>query len=270
MNNKIILAGNITKKKWSPETTLKTGKISKSLRVTNLKYRIMNNNNLKMSFATEANQGTSYTLVCQNNSSVPWVFYVYQSMPNQQSNVFSLAWFASPYKISPGSRISFTWTLDNYFVWGNSGSVVPGINYNAGGIKACSPVGPNVTSFSLDDSTPQLSNPVPGGQQGTLTINQSSNIPNNVFSTGIGMSGQGTFVQQAYQNTTQIYSPSSKYYVAAANQMQMGTVLSQTISQSAEIAFPPNVYNMYATLGENQLWTVSQSNNVLNDAVVNN
>jgi hypothetical protein len=227
------------------------------------------NNHLKMSFADEASSGTSYNLVCQNNSSVPWVFYVYQTMPNQPSDVFSLAWFATPYKISPGSKITFNWTIDYSFVWGNSGTVIPGVNYQAGGIKPCSLTGPNQTTFSLDNNAPQLSAPITGGQAGSLTVNQASNVPNNVFSTGIGMSGQGSFVQQALQNAPQIYTPTPKYFIAAANQMQMGMVLAQTITGSAQVAFPSNVFTMYATLGDNNLWTVSQNNLVLNAVEAN-
>jgi hypothetical protein len=227
------------------------------------------NNHLKMSFADEASSGTSYNLVCQNNSSVPWVFYVYQTMPKQPSDVFSLAWFASPYKISPGSKMSFKWDINYSFVWGNTGTVTPGVIYDAGGIKSCSLTGANQTTFSLDNNAPQLSTPTQGGQEGSLTVNQASNVPNNVFSTGIGMSGQGSFVQQALQNAPQVYTPTPKYFIAAATQMQMGMVLAQTITGSEQVAFPTNVYTMYATLGDNQLWTVSQNSPALSEALAN-
>jgi len=214
-----------------------------------------------MNFADAAANATTYSLVCQNNSTVPWVFYVYQTMPVQPSDVFSLAWFASPYKISPGSKITFTWGIDYSFVWGNSGTVTPGVNYNAGGSKPCSLTGANMTTFSLDDNAPQLSTPVTGGQAGSLTVNQSANVPNGVFSTGIGMSGQGSFVQQALANSPQVYTPTPKYWIAAATQMQMGVVLAQTITQNAQITFPSSVYTMYATLSDQQIWTVSQTSN---------
>lgn len=44
--------------------------------------------------------GNTYTLKLKNDSASPWTFYVYQQMPNQASaNVFSLAWFCSPFVI---------------------------------------------------------------------------------------------------------------------------------------------------------------------------
>ncbi|MBJ6369274.1 hypothetical protein [Snuella sedimenti] len=223
---------------------------------------------LKMNFANEASDGTQYNLVCKNNSTVPWVFYVYQTMPTQPSDVFSLAWFASPYKISPGSSITFSWSIDYSFVWGNTGTVTPGVNYDAGGIVDCSLTGENMTTFSLDNNAPQLSTPVKGGQAGSLTINEASNVPNSIFSTGIGMSGQGSFVQQALANATQVYTPEPKYWIAAANEMQMGVVLAQDITQNAELKFPANVYTLYATLDDQQLWTVSQSKPALNEVPV--
>ncbi|UTW64740.1 protein RhiA [bacterium SCSIO 12741] len=213
-----------------------------------------------MNFSTSASlaeaTGTSYSVNCVNNSTTDWVFYVYQTMPQQPSDIFSLAWFASPYKISVGSSIRFNWTIDYSFVWGNTGTVTPGVTFDAGGTVPCDLAGENMTTFSLDNNAPQLSTPVEGGQAGSLTINEAGNVPNDVFSTGIGMSGYGTFVQQAYANTTQVYTPEPEYWVAAATEMQMGVVLAQTVNQAASFKFEPNVYSIKATLGSDNLWTI--------------
>jgi hypothetical protein len=185
------------------------------------------------------------------------VFYVYQTMPNQPSDIFSLAWFASPYKISVGSKITFTWGIDYSFVWGNTGVVTPGVSFSASGLQPCSLTGPNQSTFSLNNNAPQLSQAVSGGQSGSLTINEASNVPNGVFSTGIGMSGYGTFVQQSYANTTQVYTPQPKYWIAAATQMQMGVVLAQTVNQAAAFTFGNNVYTVNATLQQDNTWTIN-------------
>ena len=208
-----------------------------------------------MNFSEE--NGTNYSLTCVNNSSADWVFYIYQKMPNQPKEVFSLAWFASPYKISSGDQITFHWSINYSFVWGDTGTLKPGITYNASGKKSCSPDGNNQTTFSMNDNTPQLSIPIPGGQAGSLTIHEDGNIPNNKFSTGIGMSGQGTFVQQGLQNIDQVYTPEPVYYIAAAQSIQMGCVLAQSISKSQQVVFDANIYSLTATLGSDQLWTIS-------------
>jgi rhizosphere induced protein len=211
---------------------------------------------LKMNFAT-ALDSTQYNLVCTNHSSTDWVFYVYQTMPNQPREIFSLAWFASPYKIASGNKITFSWGIDYSFVWGQTGTVAPGVLFSASGVKPCSLTGANQTTFSLDNNAPQLSTPTTGGQAGSLTIKEAPNVPNSVFSTGIGMSNHGTFVQQAYANTTQVYTPEPKYWIAAANQMQMGVVLAQTVTQAMDFAFPSNVYTLYADLGEDNTWVIT-------------
>lgn len=201
--------------------------------------------------------GTNYSISCINNSSVAWTFYIYQKMPNQPSDIFSLAWFASPYKIAPGAQIKFLWTIDYSFMWAQSGTLMPGVLFAANQYKDCNLDGVNMTTFSMDNNTPNISNPIKGGQAGSLTINEAGNIPNNAFSTGIAMSGQGTFAQQALANTKQIYTPEPEYYVAAGNQVQMGVVLAQTITNTAKFKFGSSIYSLKATLDDANEWSIS-------------
>jgi len=201
--------------------------------------------------------GTEYSLHCINDSTVNWTFYIYQKMPQQPSDIFSLAWFVSPYKIAPGNEIIFKWNIDYSFVWGQSGELMEGVQFNASGHKPCSITGANQTTFSMDNNAPQLSTPTTGGEPSYLTVDVADNVPNNSFSTGIGMSGQGTFVQQALQNAPQTYQPEPLYYVAAATQMQMGCVLASTVTHAWEFEFESNIYAKTATLGKNNKWVIS-------------
>ncbi|EIQ89103.1 protein RhiA, partial [Yersinia pestis PY-03] len=43
--------------------------------------------------------GTPYQVKFVNHSSSAWTVFLYQKMPNQPSDVFSLAWQASPFKV---------------------------------------------------------------------------------------------------------------------------------------------------------------------------
>lgn len=219
---------------------------------------------MKMDFANHeqvagvASNASMFRLTCSNNSTYPWIFYIYQTMPGQPSDIFSLAWFASPYRMSPGSRITFTWTLDNSFVWGNSGTLSPGVTFMASQIISANANGANMTVFSMDNNTPHFSTPVNGGQPNSLTIDAAGNVPNGVFSTGIGMSGQATFVQQARANMRQVYSASTPtYWVAAASQMQMGTVLPGSSNMAAKFAFQPGREDLSATLNPDNTWTIN-------------
>lgn len=215
---------------------------------------------LKMDFAADALQasGSAYTLECINQSPVPWYFFMYQQMP-EQSNVFSLAWLASPFKIAPGARISFRWSLDYNFLWAATGALQPGVIASASQTKPCDPGGANLTTFSVDDNTPNISDAIQGGQAGSLAIQTAANVPYMTYATGIGMSGSGTFLMQAMPNMMQVYTPRPAFRIAAASQIQTGQVLSQAIPGNAEVDFPPNIYKMYATLNDQQKWTISQT-----------
>ena len=71
------------------------------------------------------------------------------------------------------------------------------------------------------------------------------------------MSGQGAFAQQAFANVTQQYTPKPKYFIAAAQHIQMGQVLARSVSNTAEVEFPKNKFELNATIGEDNQWTVS-------------
>lgn len=216
---------------------------------------------LKMDFAADAalTLETAYTVECLNQSPVPWYFFLYQQLPQQPGNVLSLAWMASPFKIAPGARISFRFSPDYNFLWAATGMLQPGVIASASQIVSCNPVDANQTTFSVNDNTPSISEAMPGGQPGNLTIGTAANVPNMTYATGIGMSGSGTFLMQAMPNTMQVYAPHPIFRVASANQIQTGQVLDQSIAGGAEIVFPPNVYKVYATLSNQQTWTVSQT-----------
>ncbi|AHG50166.1 protein rhiA (plasmid) [Rhizobium leguminosarum bv. trifolii CB782] len=202
-------------------------------------------------------QGTQYSLLLKNQSAQPWTFYVYQKIPQQMANVFSLAWFCSPYQIRVGNQIKFTWEIDYNFVWSDTGQLIPGVDFLASGVQDGSPAGANTTTFSLDGG-PGLSNPVKGDPAGSLVIKDAANVPNSRFSVGIGMSGTGTYVVQAGTNLTHTFTPTPSYWIAAGTNVNIGTVLSiDTITQTSEVKFPSAVYNLVGTLQEDNSWVVN-------------
>ncbi|SCB39917.1 protein rhiA [Rhizobium hainanense] len=202
-------------------------------------------------------QGTQYSLLLKNQSAQPWTFYVYQKMPQQVADVFSLAWFCSPYQIRVGNQIKFTWEIDYNFVWSDTGQLIPGVEFLASGVQDGSPSGANTTTFSLDGG-PGFSNPVRGDPAGSLVIKDAANVPNSRFSVGIGMSGTGTYVVQAGTNLTHTFTPTPSYWIAAGTNVSIGTVLSiDTITQTNEAKFPSAVYNLVGTLQEDNSWTVN-------------
>lgn len=206
--------------------------------------------------SAEAALGTQYALTMINQSAQPWVFYVYQKLPAPVADVFSLAWFASPYQIRVGDQIKFSWEIDYNFVWSDTGVLIPGVTFDASGKKDCDPSGANTTTFSMDPG-PGLSDPVQGPPAGSLVINDANNVPSNRFSVGIGMSGTGTYVVQAGPNLKHTFTPTPSYWVAAGINVQIGTVLDiQTVTQTAEARFEPNVFDLNCILQADNTWNI--------------
>jgi hypothetical protein len=200
---------------------------------------------------------TPYTLTLENNSAMPWTFYVYQQAPNQGStNVFSLAWFASPFTMAPGTQITFEWTVDYGFVWGASGSVRPGVTFKA---SDCVPAGltaNNTICFSNANNTPDFCDQMTGNPSGSMVISDTANVPNNSFTVGVSMSGVGTFVTAAGPNLTHTFTPTPTYWIAAGTNVQVGTILDvTTVNQNTEVVFPVNTYALTYSLGQDNVWT---------------
>lgn len=206
-----------------------------------------------------SDNGAQYSLKCINQSSNNWYFYIYQRISDQSNNdIYSLIWMASPYKIGTQSFMTFRWSADYSFHWFDTGKLQVGVTPGSGGSIAADLSTGNETTFDSKDNTPQLSPPVQIASPSGFSIVQGSNIPNNIFSTGIGMSGFAISVKQSLVNTMQMFDSDTTFWVAATTQqIQATAVLSQdAIMNSSVFAFPLNVYNLTATLGENNLWTV--------------
>jgi rhizosphere induced protein len=200
-------------------------------------------------------EGTTYSMTLQNESAQPWTFYVYQRQPQQSNDLFSLAWFSSPFLITVGSRITFEWDIAYNFVWGATGIVRPGVTFSAGGEIDCDPNGANTTTFSSLPG-PNLSPAVTAPPAGSLVINDARDVPNSTYSVGIGMSGAGTFVVQAGTNLKHQFTPTPTYWIAAGTDVQVGTVLDiQTITTTAQVQFPPNVFSITRTLNAQNQWS---------------
>lgn len=73
------------------------------------------------------------------------------------------------------------------------------------------------------------------------------------------MHGKGTFVRQAQPNLLYKFIPTPSYWVAAGEEVTVGTVLDiQTITKTAEVKFPYGVFKMKATLNERNNWVIKQ------------
>lgn len=212
---------------------------------------------LSLSYAIEA-AGTPYSLTLKNESTSPYTFYVFQKTPDQETkDIFSLAWFASPFTIVPNNQIQFEWSIVYNFVWGATGSLMPGVTFNAGGAIAADPAGANTTGFGVDPG-PSLSTAAKGNPAGSLVVSDSGTVPNGTFSVGIGMSGAGTFAVQAGPNLTHTFTPTPTYWIGAGSNIRVGKVLEITTNNPvAQVSFPPNQYQLTYALNSSNLWEAS-------------
>jgi hypothetical protein len=201
------------------------------------------------------NVGSSqeYSLTLKNESGRDWVFYVYQTMPDPTPTMLSLAWFASPYPIAVSDEIEFKWYIDYNFVWGSTGEIKPGITYKASGKKDADLQKSNSTEFGYNSSgAPTLSLPtLDEKSKGTLVINDLD----KKYSVGIGMSGQGTFVEQAGPTLQHFFTPTPIYWVGAATKMSVGEVLDiKTLTKTEKVVFATRVYAVTKTLNASYQW----------------
>lgn len=167
-------------------------------------------------------------------------FYVYQQPPSFLHNL-TLAWLVSPYALEVGGIFTFTWDTQYSFVFG-TGVVKPGVTFRATGLKPCDPTNSNTVNFTFSNNTPSFNQPAVGGPSGSLTIHDEFNVPPNKFAVGVGMSGKGIYVVNAEPNLTHLFTPTPKYFVAAADSsVTEGEVMDiTTITKFEELKFPRN------------------------------
>ena len=205
---------------------------------------------------------TQYSLTVINQSQNLGDFCVYQTAPDiDDPNVFSLAWFTK--KAQPTTKVKFTWTIDYSFIWSETGTLVPGVMFDASQVWDADLSTKNQVTLTNDAGAFTFENLQAGPKPGTLSIKQDATIPFNTAAAGIGMSGAGTFVVQAQPNYTSMFSPHPKYWVTFGS-FEQGEVLdiTQIVSQSAEIDFPVNVYSMTAILQADNTWLVQPTKDV--------
>ena len=202
----------------------------------------------------------TYQVTLKNESNQAWKYFLYQEPPPDAPDAHSLAWLVSSHKIAVGDYIKFEWSIKYQCVWAESGELVPGVRFVAGGPKNADLTVQNMTKFSLTKDTPSLSAPATGGRSGSLTIIDGPNIPPNKFSVGVAMSGKSTYVVNAGPNLKHVFTPRPSYWVCAVNEVKEGDVMDiEILSQNKMFTFPINVFNQIGTLNACNSWEFNQS-----------
>jgi hypothetical protein len=167
--------------------------------------------------------GTKYSITIHNNSKInDSQAIVFQQDPDMPSDVISLAWLTKT--CHANTQVSFSWTLDFNFVWGQNGQLKPGVDYGAGGSVPADLTTSNAVTLDYVDGGFEFSSPSTGPTKGSLFINETNNVPGagstEQGSVGIGMYGSGTFVvptQPTGQGGGRQFAVHPQYWIAFGN-----------------------------------------------------
>lgn len=210
--------------------------------------------------------GQTYTLIVVNNSSNPGNACVYQKDPDLGvPNVMSLAWFAK--YAFPTTTLRFSWTVDYNFVWSQTGQLVPGVMFTASQSPSANLSTTNQITLDYQSGAYDFTNQTQGPEAGTLYIREGPSVPLNQAAVGIGMSGFGTFVVQAQPNLNLTFTPDPEYWITFGTYSQGQVLNIGSITNPAQIVFPPNIFSMTAILDQSNKWSV-QSTATVNAAHV--
>ncbi|RMB12294.1 protein rhiA [Eilatimonas milleporae] len=193
---------------------------------------------------------TMYTLTCKNNSEIEGSFAIFQKAPpiTMPGDVFSLAWFARP--TTPGSTVTFSWSLDYSFVWAETGVVVPGINFSATQIMPADPNENNYVELTVDSyQATSFANESGSGSVGSLTIRQLANVVPNRTAVGVGFSGSPAYVVQAAPNMTAVFTPYPNYWVLFGNYTSGDVMDVEDITGAVEVTYGGALTSRTATMG---------------------
>lgn len=202
---------------------------------------------------------TNYSLTVTNNSTQYQDLCVYQKPVDLGvANALSLAWLTAP--AWPGTTVRFAWSLDYSFVWSQTGSLQPGVTFQAQQTVAANPDDLNNNQIQLDyrDGAFRF---VPGSaagsaELGNLYVRQLSTIPTATATVGIGMSNAGVFAVQAQPNINLVFSPHPEYWLTAGT-FTPGEVLAfEEITNEAAVPYD-GTFDMVAKLSSTNLWTIT-------------
>lgn len=202
---------------------------------------------------------TQYSLSVTNNSTQYVDLCLYQKPVDLGvPDAASLAWLVAP--AWPGTTVTFTWTQDYSFVWGETGTLKPGVTFNAQQTMPADPENLQSNQIQFDyrqGAFTFVNGPAAGTPQlGSLYIRELSGVPANTASVGIGMSNSGTFVVPAMPNMNLVFTPHPEYWLTAGTFTISEMLDVEEITN--EVAVPFNgTFSMRAVLDARNNWTVS-------------
>ena len=222
-------------------------------------------NPLGLLAASAQGTGTQYTMNFINNSVNSWNFCCYQKDPGiLAQGAFSAAWFVAQ-TVHPTTQVKFSWTIDYGLSWAQSGTIGPGIIYDASQNWAVTYAQNTVTltksgcSYTFENLREQEpTNAFMIVQNGTVVPQDGVGVGISMVVQGSGASGLNTiYAQPAQPNITTQFYVTPKYYVVFAQNLQASEILDvQNMTNTVEVPYAPGVTSMVATLSSQNEWRV--------------
>lgn len=219
--------------------------------------------------------GTQYTMNFINNSANSWNFCCYQKDPGiLAQGAFSAAWFVAQ-TVHPTTQVKFSWTIDYGLTWAQSGTVGPGIIYDASQNWPVTYAENTVTLTKSGGSYTFENQRVQNPTNAFMVVQDGTVVPQDGVGVGISMVVQGSgasglspiYVQGAQPNITTQFYVTPKYYVVFAKNIQASEILNvQNMTNTVEVPYAPGVTSMVATLSSQNQWHVGTTSG-LNAAV---
>lgn len=167
---------------------------------------------------------TNYSLTVKNEGTETGDFCIYQTDDNQTENIRSLVWFSK--RAHPHTELKFEWNIDYGFSWSETGTLVPGMVFEAQEVKPIDLAIPAETASALSADGDRLcykqtEKTVSAGEIGLLT---DETVPEKSYSIGVLMSGAPVFAVEATPNYNFSFKPDPQYHIALG-QFDVGEVL---------------------------------------------
>ena len=208
---------------------------------------------------------TNYTMNFINNSSNPWNFCCYQKDPGiLDQGALSAAWFVAQ-TVHTTTHVNFSWTIDYGLTWSQSGTIGPGIIYNA---SQNWPVvaSQNTVTLTKSGGSYMFDNQRQQAPPAAFNIIQDGTIvPQDGVGIGISMQVQGSgasglnpiYVQNAQPNIQTQFTVTPSYWVTFVQNIQPSEILDVTnMTNTVEVPYDVGVYSMSVTLNAQNSWQV--------------
>jgi rhizosphere induced protein len=190
-----------------------------------------------------------------NNTQMPNTFILFQrDSYGGSSQVFSTVWLSQ--RLYPNSQGQFQWEQVYNFVSGDTGQLMPGVQFSPSEMIKTDPNTNNAIQFGNNGRGIGFFNQKsqPGGR---FMINADTTVPpQGQYSVGMGMSNSPTLITTARPNMNYQFSPTTEYWIAVGN-YQLGEILDPYLQNAGRIVFPNGVTKMNVVLNMNNYFTIT-------------